>query len=1399
MTPLNALVYDIERNLRAPLIGLQRAAEREQWGWHDIRVDVRTGDTPSRDRQRQTKDPGHILVTTPESLFLMLGSKMSEKLAQVETVIIDEIHSLAPTKRGAHLALSLERLSAMAVRDPQRIGLSATVSGPDEVARFLGGERSVTIVDRQRPPNLDITVSVPVPDLDAPRDNPGPEGGSILAEIYRSSGEAPAAPERGAWPAIYPALLKAIHAHRSTIVFVNSRGLCERLAQRLNELAEEELVRAHHGSVSHDKRAEIEESLKAGEVRAIVATSSLELGIDMGAVDLVLLVESPGAVSRGLQRVGRAGHQVDTVSRGIIFPKFKGDILEAGVVAQRMLLGRIESTIVPQNALDVLAQQIVAMCCATPMSVDAIERLIRASHPYRELSRPLLEAVLDMLSGRYPSAEFADLRPLLAWDRTEDILSPRRGAPMVSRMNAGTIPDRGLYAVHVGEEGPRIGELDEEMVFETREGENITLGASTWRVEQITRDRVYVSPAPGEAGRLPFWRGDGPGRPIELGRAIGEFLREAETVLRGGGRDTLFEHIRETLPLDGMAAENLTDYLEEQCLLTDGLPTDQTVVVERFRDELGDWRVCLLTPFGSRVHAPWAMALQFAFSSQHGFEVQVMYTDDGIVLRFADTETLPPIDALFPEPDALEESVTEQLSTTALFAGLFRENAARSLLLPRRRADRRNPLWAQRLKSQNLLATVLKYESFPIVLETLRQALSDVFDLASLRELLRKVRSREIRISEVETPSASPFARSLVFAYVAAFIYEQDAPLAERKAQALSLDRNLLAELLGQGEARELIDAAVLSEVEADLQSLVESRHARDADETHDLLRRLGDLTHDEITTRTTDDPTPWLTLLERERRAVAIRVAGEERWIAAQDAALYRDTLGISLPTGLPQAYLAPQADALRELIARYARTHGPFTANELGRRFDLLTAQVEPALKLAEREGRMVYGDIRPDGQSPEWCDADVFRRLKRQTLARLRNEIAPVDEATLGRFLPAWHDVGTERGGPERLLEALRQLEGLALPWSALVDVILPARVRGFRADDLDMMAASGALVWVGCGALGARDGRIALYLREHAGTIIERDESFQPSLVAGQILDALEKRGAMFVSELETFVETEPGQTRPTKKEFEATLWDLVWAGQVTNDTFGPLRGLNRRGARARVASTLAGGRWSRVDQLVRNDDPTRRALYSTQMLLERYAVVSREAAQYEKLAGGFSRVYPVLKSMEESGRLRRGYFVEGLSGAQFAHIGAVDRLRAFRDTAPERDDVRVLSAIDPANPYGALLPWPSSGNDDLRPRRANGTWVILVDGFPLIYISNRGRQLVFFLPPPTLSELDQARACEALDRVPKVGRRGPMLVEQINGLAAKDSPFRALLSNAGFVSDYRGLMQVSAPA
>ncbi|HEX3393596.1 MAG TPA: DEAD/DEAH box helicase [Acidimicrobiales bacterium] len=1418
ISPLKALTYDVERNLRAPLAGIAVEAGRRGLAPPAISVATRTGDTSQADRRDIARHPPDILITTPESLYLMLTSAAREVLASVTHVIVDEIHSVAGTKRGAHLALSLERLERLATASgapgptgPQRIGLSATQRPLDEIARFLGGReragtdewrtRPVTVVDAGVQKRLELQVIVPVEDM--------AEMGKPIEEGEILSGPAAGDPEarHSIWPAIHPVLLDLIESHRSTLIFVNSRRLSERLAARLNDLAGRDLVRAHHGSVAREQRLEIEDALKAGRLPALVATSSLELGIDMGAIDLVVQVESPSSVASGLQRIGRAGHQVGEPSRGRIFPKFRGDLVEAAVVAMRMKSAQIEATAVPRNPLDVLAQQIVAMCAVEELTVDEVADVVNGAYPFADCTPAVLDNVLDMLAGRYPSDEFAELRPRITWDRVEGTLRARAGARMLAVTSGGTIPDRGLFGVFTpGPEGTggghRVGELDEEMVYESRVGETFVLGASTWRIQEITRDRVLVTPAPGEPGKMPFWHGDGVGRPAELGRAIGAFLGEVE-----GWSD---ERLAEDCSLDPLALSNLRAYLAEERSATGVLPTDRQLVVERFRDELGDWRICILSPLGGRVHAPWAIAIEAKVRQRLGVEVQTMWSDEGIVVRLPEADESPAVESILLEPEEVEELVVADLANSALFASRFRENAARALLLPRRRPGSRTPLWQQRQRAADLLAVASKHGSFPILLETYRECLRDVFDLPALIELMGSIRDRTVRVVSVDTPRPSPFASSLAFAYVANFLYEGDSPLAERRAQALTLDREMLAELLGADELRELIHPDALDALEANLQSLDERRWARDADEAHDLLRRLGDLTREELSARSVDD---FADTLVSARRAIEVRVGGEDRLIAAEDAGRYRDALGVMAPPGLPDAFLEPVDDPLGSLLGRWARTHGPFVTDEPARRFGLPGGAVEGLLGRRVDAGLLLRGEFRPaasviqlggasvaernGGGEREWCDPDVLRSLRQRSLAVLRKEVEPVETGVLARFLPAWQ--GAEAGasgvsggarGLDRLVEVVAQLQGVAIPASVLERDVLAARVADYTPRLLDELTAAGEVVWVGAGPLGPDDGKVMVFLRDRAPLLrpLAGSSSSPPESTEHERLrQILDRRGACFFREL---------SGGDDKASLDA-LWDLVWAGEVTNDSFAPVRALagasgrSRRGSHRRVGRPHMGslsvlgppraqGRWSLVeaDLPTAGVSPTQRAHALASALLDRHGVLMREAVRGEGHPGGFAAVYSVLRAMEDSGRVRRGYFVAGMGGAQFALPGAVDRLRANR----ERDDggALVLAATDPANVYGLTLPWPVAG-----PRRVAGAYVVYVGTEAALYVERGARGLVALRPYDGTWE---HQAVAALGELVNGGRVRRLSVERF------DESLAPVLRAAGFVPSPRGLVR-----
>jgi ATP-dependent helicase Lhr and Lhr-like helicase len=1422
VSPLKALSYDIERNLRAPLRGIGA----------DISVGIRTGDTSQSERRAMRKAPPDILITTPESLYLMLSSGAREILGGVEAVIVDEIHAVAASKRGAHLALTLERLDQL-VRDSgegsaeqqrggsgdpspespvQRIGLSATQRPLERIARFLvGPKRECSIVDAGVAKELDLEIVVPVEDMAEPgapafpREDGQPTDGEPLAHV------------RSIWPAIYPELLKLVKEHTSTIVFVNNRRAAERLAKRLNELAADEparelpatehagradgsgpagtprdsepdgpdpsalpeIARAHHGSLSHEERTVVEEMLKSGQLPCLVATSSLELGIDMGAVDLVIQVESPKSVSRGLQRVGRAGHSLGEVSRGRIFPKFRADLLECAVVAKRMREGAIEETVIPQNPLDVLAQQLVAMAALDEWEIDEVERLVTASEPFHDLSREQLENVLDMLDGRYPSDRFAELRPRIVWDRTAGTMHGRKGARQLVVTNAGTIPDRGLYGVHLPD-GRRVGELDEEMVYEARPGQTFLLGATTWRIEDITRDRVVVTPAPGVPGAVPFWKGDGIGRPAELGRAIGAFAREAVS------REP--KELAKEYDLDRRAAENLVAYLREQQAATRVVPSDETIVVERFRDEIGDWRLCVLSPYGGRVHAAWGLALSAKIRAERDLEADAIWSDDGIVVHLPDADAPPPADLVLVEPDEIEDLIVGELSGSALFGSHFRENAARSLLIPRAYPGKRTPLWQQRLKSQSLLEVARDFPRFPVVLETYRECLRDVLDLPALAELLRDLHSRKLSLVEVETPTASPFASSLLFDYVATYMYEGDTPNAERRAAALALDRDLLRELLGQEELRELIDPEALEEVEAQLQHRTEAGLAGDRDALQQVLRHLGDLTAEECEARVAEgySAASMLEKLVAERRAALVRVNGEERYIAAEHAGLYRDALGVPPPPGLPDSFLAEHEDALGTLVRRYARTHGPFPTAQLATRYGV---DPTPALRELERSGALVRGELLPGGTEREWCDADVLRRVRRASLAHLRREVEPAARDRFARFLPSWQNVDAHRAagaGPDRLREALVPLQGVTLTPKVWEGDVLPRRLGAYSPAWLDELCTSGELVWIGAGARGRSDGRVALYFRDDvrlagpppANAKLERPE--------GEVHDAIRERLAAGPG---FWIDLLADLDHPVE-ELHAALWDLAWSGEVTNDAFAPLRAprlraapppeqRGRRFARSRARGQAVQGRWSLTAALFEKAPaagPRLRA--QAELMLERYGIVTRETVLAEGVPGGFASVYAELGNLELLGTARRGYFVEGLGGAQFALPGAVERLRSLPE---DEGSFLLLAATDPANPYGASLPWPKPANGR-RPARTPGAHVLLRDGAPVVYVERGGRGIVRLVE---LGDEQLAEAVAALAEAVAAGRLPKLSVEKLDGEPVIGSGDEDALLDAGF--------------
>jgi len=1414
VSPLKALAADVERNLRSPLVGIAQAARRLDLPEPHLRVAMRSGDTPPEDRRAFARHGADILITTPESLFLLLTSAARDALVGVQTVIIDEVHAVAATKRGAHLAVSLERLDALLAKPAQRIGLSATVRPVHEVATFLAGGRPVSIVQPKAVKRLELSVIVPIEDL---------------TELGNGEVDDDADPRRRSsiWPHVEARVLDLIDEHRSTIVFANSRRLAERLTAQLNDLATARdpgrgtVALAHHGSVSRDQRVIVEEDLKAGRIPAVVATSSLELGIDMGAVDLVIQVESPPSVASGMQRLGRAGHQVGAESRGVIFPKYRGDLLEAAVVAERIRGGEIESIHYPRNPLDVLAQQIVAMVAMDVLTVDRVEQLLRRSAPFAAMPRSALEAVLDMLAGRYPSDAFAELRPRLVWDRVAGTLTARGGAQRLAVTSGGTIPDRGLFGVFLaGSEGPgrRVGELDEEMVYESRVGEVFLLGSSSWRIEDITHDRVLVTPAPGQLGKMPFWKGDSIGRPAELGRALGAFVRELGTVAESKAIERA-----EAAGLDKWAAANLVAYLTEQRAATGHLPTDRTILVERFRDELGDWRLVVHSPFGAPVNAPWALAIAASLRERHGLDVRSMHADDGIVLRLPDTSgEVPNSDLARFDPAEIETLVTAEVGNSALFASRFRECAARSLLLPKRDPRRRAPLWQQRQRANALLQVARAYGQFPIVLEAMRECLQDVFDLPGLVDLMRRLESRQIRMIEVETPTPSPFAQSLLFSYVGMFLYDADAPLAERRAQALTLDSTLLAELMGSPDLRELLDDDAIAESISDAQRLSQNRRVTGLDATADLLREVGDLTTLEAQAR--GAIADHLEELLATRRAISVRMAGEPRWLAIEDAGRVRDALGIPLPVGVPEAFTEIAADPLGDLLSRYARTHGPFTVDEPATRLGLGTAVVNTGLDRLIASGQVVAGQFLPGQGGRQFCGAAMLRTIRRRSLAALRREVEPVPQQVLARFLPEWQCVGSQRRtrGVDGLMRVIEQLSGVGIPASALESLVLPARVADYTPAMLDELTGAGEVLWAGSGSLARNDGWISLYPVEVAADLLPPVSDLELGELHRAILNSLSGDQALFSRNLADRVHAESvaDGPAPTDGEISGAIWDLVWAAALTNDTLAPIRARLSRGRithssrahapRGRYSRFSPGlptgitpmpslpGRWSRLP--ARTVEETRRAVVRTQVLLDRYGVLTRDEVAAEGVTGGFSAIYPVLRQSEESGRCRRGYFIEGLGAAQFGVAGAVDRLRDIAaagsgDTRPPSDAL-VLAATDPANPYGAALPWPQRGHlsdpaDGKRghqPARKAGALVVLVDGCCTLYVERGGRTLLSFTE-------DQERlrsAAKALAVSARNGALGKLHVESADGERITGSPLSEALTLGGFRPSPRGL-------
>ncbi len=1493
VSPLKALNNDIALNLQEPLRGIHHTATMGGETLPAISTAVRTGDTPASERQRMVRNPPHILITTPESLYLLLTSPQARRLlAPVESVIVDEIHTLVGNKRGVHLALSLERLESLAGHPVQRIGLSATQRPLDEVARFVGGQvwieaageepvlapRPVTVVNAGVTKPMDLQVVTPVADL---RRLPG---GSI-------------------WPALVPRVLDEIRRHDTTLVFANSRRAAERAADRLNEQyareAEEEVppgspegllvdgvprgqgwagtgrvggpFRAHHGSVSRAVRLELEQALKSGELAALIATSSLELGIDIGSVDAVLQLQSPRGISRGLQRIGRAGHLVGQTSYGRIYVTHREDLLDAGAVAHGMLQGDIEPTRTPQNCLDVLAQQIVAMVSVEPQKVDDVFRLVRQAYGYERLSRQALQSVLKMISGGYSSEAYRGLRPSVEWDRVNNVLLPLPGTRLLAIRNGGTIPDRGEFRVVLADGHTSLGTLDEEFVFETHVGDVFALGTNTWRVMSIDEDRMVVADAAGAMPRMPFWRGELPKREYHMGLALGAFRRQlAERVADLGWvpedprgpwpSDALpvLDWLSREYAMDDASARNAVCYVGQQLSHSGAISSDNTIVLERFTDALGDERLVIHSCFGARINSVWAMALIHAFRERLGTTVDVQVNDDAILFRLLEGDREPPLDVIrHMGAEEARERVLRELPNSALFGAQFRMNAARALVLPRvRGAGRRTPFWLQRLRARDLLAISREWDDFPLVAETYRDCLRDVLDIEHLGEMLDRLAAGEIRIVETRTLVPSPVAAGLVLEFAGIHLYDGDTPRLERQMQALSINRELLADLLDDGTLAELLRPDAIEQVERELQHLADGYRARTLDELAVMLRELGDLTDDEVMARSLGDSRAWLEQLAHDGRVERILLPRRgERWVSAEHLLRYRIAFALAEGnTATLEAMVDPvdmDADAARMAVLRHMlRTHGPLTLDAIVTRYDLPPDWLEDALESLAREGVVLRGRLAPGSFAEQWCDRNVLERLHRETLSQLRREVRAVPLPDYACFLPRWQGLYPAHHPTEDpVLAAIGQLAGQLLPAEIWERDVLPLRVPDYAPATMDRLCAEGALVWQAQGS-DWQHLRVRFFWTGEGNLYV--DAQPEPSLIDGLLDDArriyefMRKEGSVGSRVLQSALGLAP-------QLCDRALLELVMAGLVTHDRpevlraiiggrFGIEEGegirsslddqmaewrdrnrptlLQRPGrsemlaSRRRVARRLtprppAEGRWSIVHRygvLGEPLDPVVQAQAQARQALHCYGIITRDIIEGQRGMLPWAALYPHLYRMELTGEVRRGYFVQGLSGLQYALPEAVDELRAWsRADAPGRDALVLINAADPALIYGRESRTLDTGStEDGRPdatatgpsfSRIPSNYVVLENGVPvLVYEHGSGRwQSVEGIDGDCV-----ARSVSLLlSHITRPGgianRPRRVLVNAWNGRSPLNSPIGEALASLGFRRETPGMV------
>jgi ATP-dependent Lhr-like helicase len=1485
ISPLKALNNDIARNLREPLAGIRHTARAEGVTLPPIHIAVRTGDTPSSARQRMVTQPPHILITTPESLYLILTSpRAREILRPVNTVIVDEIHTLCGAKRGVHLALSLERLAHLTERPFQRIGLSATQRPLDEVGRFLAGQewepdeaggerlvsRAVTLIDAGVRKEMALQVVTVAPDL------------------RRLVGQS-------IWPSLIPHVLNQVRQHRTTLIFTNGRRGAERAADRLNEQyavdeAEEAPpgsplallqdgapkgegmfgtgrvggpFRAHHGSVSREVRLELEQKLKAGELPALVATSSLELGIDIGAVDAVLQLQSPRSIARGLQRIGRSGHLVGQTSVGLIYATHREDLLDAAAVAHGMMAGDIDPTYTPRNCLDVLAQQIVAMVAGEPWPVDAVHRLVRQAYGYQDLTRPALEAVLKMLSGGYPADAFRELRPRLAWDRVHDALAPLPGSRLLAIRNGGTIPDRGEFRVFLPDRKTSIGTLDEEFVYETQQGDVFTLGSNTWRVIDMDEDKLVVTDASGSLPRMPFWHGELPKRDYHMGLRLGALRRKlAERMADlpalpddpAGEWPTeaapVLEWLAQDYALDENSARNAAHYVRQQLDVAGAISSDRTVVVETFSDALGDQRMVVHSCFGGRVNSVWALALTHAIRQDRGMEVEVQVNDDGILFRFLDADRDPPVDLVRAlGPAEARERLLAELPNSALFGAQFRMNAARALLMPGvRGARRRTPFWLQRLRAKELLAATRGYDDFPILIETYRECLRDVLDLEHCEQVLRHIASGEIRIVEADTLAPSPVAAGLLFDFMAIHMYDSDAPQAERRLQALAVSRELLGQLLDEDTLADLLRPEAVAQVEQELQHQAEGYRARSAEELAVILHELGDLSTDEVRERCVEQADAWLLRLAADGRLLQGEIptsqGARRAWVAAEDYWRYRDALFLPAepPAPLPADLLPPRyaPEAAREVLLRLLlRTRGPLTLEQMLARYAFPLAWLQDALADLVETGRAATGRLSPGAAQQQWCDRQVLERIHRRTLNLLRHEIQPVSMPTLADFSLRWQHVhpDTRLSGAPGLARVLQQLRGFSAPAVAWERDILPLRLTAYRSADLDSLCGEGDLVWVASGG-EPRHARARFLFRGEGALLLAQAKEASESLSesARAIWAFLRDEGACFASDLQRSLGL-------SASALDAALIELLLAGIVTNDHYATLRhalayapaddqrpALSALDAELRAWRTQRSspvgrkpshaqlrearrrleqrqpppmrwlGRWSLVHRLGIWGKPAseeERSRFQARQLLQRYGVVTRDCLDREPDASDWSALYQQLAIMEMRGEVRRGYFVHGLAGLQFALPEAVEQLRACaRPQAEDDAALTLVNACDPALVYGrdtealdeqALPTGLPEARNPARFARLPSNYLVLARGLPLL-LYEHGSARWTTLPTASQETIREAvRLCR--DHLTRDGglcaqpRR--VLVRAWNGASPLEGDAQWLLERLGF--------------